>query len=282
MIPSVFVSHGSPMLPLGDSPARRFLADLAARLPRPEAILAVSAHWETDAPTVNAVAVNDTIHDFRGFPEPLYALRYVAPGSPALAERVRGLLRDAGFECRVNTRRGLDHGAWVPLLLAYPEADIPVVQLSVQSRLGPAHHLELGRALAPLRDERTLVLGSGSFTHNLHEYFAGAEDVPEPEWVAGFADWFDGALADGRTEDLLDYRRRAPAARRNHPTEEHLLPLFVALGAAGSRSHVERLHRSADRGVLRLDAYTFGEAAQARTGRPLPGAETRERPFSGP
>jgi 4,5-DOPA dioxygenase extradiol len=169
----------------------------------------------------------------------------------------------------------------VPLLLTYPETDIPVVQLSVQSRLGPAHHFDLGRALAPLRDD-ILILGSGSFTHNLHEYFGGAEDGTEPEWVSRFTDWFDRALAEGRTQDLLDYRRLAPAARRNHPTEEHLLPLFVALGAAGPRPHVERLHRSADRGVLRLDAYTFGEAAQARTGRPLPGAETRERPFSGP
>ncbi len=272
MLPSVFVSHGSPMLPLGDSPARRFLADLASHLPRPEAVLAVSAHWETWAPTVNSVVVNDTIHDFRGFPEPLYALRYPAPGSPALAERVCGLLRESGFECRVDPRRGIDHGAWVPLLLTYPKTDIPVVQLSVQSRLGPAHHFDLGRALAPLRDD-ILILGSGSFTHNLHEYFGGAEDGTEPEWVSRFADWFDRALAEGRTQDLLDYRRLAPAARRNHPTEERLLPLFVALGAAGPRPHAQRLHRSADRGVLRLDAYAF-EGNEARAGRP--GAETRD------
>ena len=258
MLPSIFLSHGAPTLPITESPARDFLAGFAPRLPRPKAILVASAHWDTPVPAVNAVSVNDTIHDFRGFPDALYGLRYPAPGSPALAERVSELLTDAGLEHRIERGRGLDHGAWVPLLLMYPEADIPVVQLSVQSRLGPAHHFALGRALAPLRAEDVLIVGSGSFTHNLHEFFGAAADEPEPDWVTGFADWFDRALVEGRTQDLLDYRRRAPAAARNHPTEEHLLPLYVALGAAPD-GRASRLHASADRGVLRLDAYAFGE-----------------------
>ena len=263
-LPALFVSHGAPTLPLSQAPARRFLEGLAALLPeRPKAILAVSAHWETARPAVNAVAVNDTIHDFSGFPAELYALRYPAPGSPAVASRVRELLAAGGVESDADAARGLDHGAWVPLMLAFPEADIPVVQLSVQTALGPDHHLKLGRLLAPLREEGVLVLGSGSFTHDLSSYrdYAALEDAPEPEWVTRFADWMDHALAGRRTDALLGYRRLAPHAERNHPTEEHLLPLFVALGAGGGEAR--RLHASATHTILRMDVYAFGAAAGA-------------------
>lgn len=262
MLPALFVSHGAPTLPLTDAPVRRFLAGLAATLAeRPKAILAVSAHWETERPAVNAVAVNETIHDFYGFPRALYEIRYPAPGSPALAERVRTLLAAGGLETDVDTRRGLDHGAWVPLQLIYPEADIPVVQLSVQTDLGPEHHLRLGRLLAPLRKEGVLILASGSFTHDLSSFrdYTHAVDAPEPDWVTGFADWMDAALREGRTDDLLGYRDKAPQARRNHPTEEHLLPLFVALGAGGS-TDVRHLHASTTHGILRMDVYGFGPA----------------------
>jgi 4,5-DOPA dioxygenase extradiol len=249
MLPSLFVSHGAPTLALDEVPARRFLTGLEGRVGRPKAILAVSAHWETAAPTVNAPAVNETIHDFGGFPEALYRLRYPAPGAPALADRVIELTGAA-----IDRARGLDHGAWVPLLLAWPDADIPVAQLSIQSAAGPAHHLRLGRALAPLREEGVLVLGTGSFTHNLRELDWGGSGAAEPAWATRFAEWVDRALVEDRLDELLDYRRLAPEAARNHPTEEHFLPLFVALGAGGK---AERLHASATMGSLRMDAYAF-------------------------
>jgi 4,5-DOPA dioxygenase extradiol len=266
MLPALFVSHGAPTLPLTDTPVRTFLKGLAESLAeRPKAILAVSAHWETERPAVNAVAVNETIHDFYGFPRALYELRYPAPGSEELAGRVQALLAEGGLDTDVDPRRGLDHGAWVPLRMIYPEADIPVVQLSVQTALGPEHHLQLGRLLAPLREEGVLILASGSFTHDLSSFrdYAHAIDAPEPEWVARFAKWMDAALRDGRTNDLLEYRDKAPYACRNHPTEEHLLPLFVALGAGGT-TDLRRLHTSSTHGILRMDVYGFGVSTGRR------------------
>jgi 4,5-DOPA dioxygenase extradiol len=256
IIRPLFISHGAPTLPFEDVAARRFLAGLAGTMPRPRAILAVSAHWETRVPTVNAVEHNPTVHDFSGFPDALYKLSYPAPGDPALASRVIDLLGDAGLATKSDASRGIDHGAWVPLLLAWPEADIPVVQLSVQSHLGPGHHLELGRALAPLAAEDVLIMGSGSFTHDLSSW-RGQAGMAEPEWVTSFADWMDAALAEGRTCDLLSYRHLAPNAARNHPTEEHLLPLFVAMGAGSPDAAATRLHTSTTYGVLRMDAYAF-------------------------
>ncbi|MES2493249.1 MAG: class III extradiol ring-cleavage dioxygenase [Pseudomonadota bacterium] len=257
MLRPIFLSHGAPTLPFEDVAARRFLKGLAAGMSRPRAILVVSAHWETRVPTVNAVERNPTIHDFAGFPDALYRLTYPAPGDPELADRIVGLLAEAGLLSATDTARGLDHGAWVPLMLAWPSADIPVVQLSVQSHLGPGHHLEVGRAIAPLAEEGVLIVASGSFTHDLSSW-RGQPGLAEPEWVTQFADWFDSALSAGRTCDLLAYRRLAPHAQRNHPTEEHLLPLFVALGAAGFNGPVQRLHASNTYGVLRMDAYAFG------------------------
>jgi 4,5-DOPA dioxygenase extradiol len=257
MLPSLFVSHGSPMLALSPVPARDFLAGLGAALGRPKAILVASAHWETERPMVNAVDRNETIHDFFGFPQPLYDLRYPAPGDPALAERIADLLCAAGLPAGIDRRRGLDHGAWVPLLLGYPDADVPVLQVSVQSALGPAHHLDVGRALAPLREEGVLVIGSGSFTHDLSRFRGQAWDSPEAADVTAFADWMDKALVEGRRCDLLTYRHKAPHAATEHPTEEHLLPLFVAMGAAGEGARAERLHHSTSHGVLRMDAYAF-------------------------
>ncbi len=258
MFPTLFLSHGAPDIVISESPARDFLMGLGKAFEKPRAILVVSAHWETAEPALNAVEANATIHDFGGFPAELYAMQYPAPGSPALAGRAATLLRDAGFPARIDSRRGLDHGAWVPLILAYPAADIPIVQLSVQPRLGPAHHLAIGRALKPLRGEGILIIGSGSFTHNLYEFFhSPAEAGDEPEWVKAFAEWFDRALMESRVNDLVNYRQIAPNAERNHPTDEHLLPLFVALGAAGEQARAQRLHRSRTGAVLRLDAYAF-------------------------
>jgi 4,5-DOPA dioxygenase extradiol len=257
MLPSLFLSHGAPTLPLTDAPARGFLSGLGGRLPQPKAILVISAHWETEQPVVSAVARNATIHDFYGFPRPLYELTYPAPGAPSLALEIAELLRASGLDCGVDNARGLDHGAWVPLRLMYPPAEIPVLQLSIQPHLGPAHHLRLGRALTRLRGEGVLIIGSGSLTHDLSEFRGQALDAPAPEWVTGFADWFADKLVAGETDLLVDYRRQAPFAAKNHPTDEHLLPLFAALGAAGASWRAERLHASTTYGILRMDVYAF-------------------------
>jgi len=257
MLPTLFLSHGAPTLPLVDAPARDFLKHLAASLPRPKAILVASAHWETAAPQVNAVTTNETIYDFSGFPHALYDLKYPAPGDAERADHICDLLAVAGLPSSIDRRRGLDHGAWVPLLLAYPDADIPVLQLSVQSHLGPAHHVALGAALAKLRAEEVLVIGSGSFTHDLRRFRGQAMDAPATTDVIEFSDWMDAALTQGRRADLLTYRTKAPHAAMEHPTEEHLLPLYVAMGAAGPAAKATRLHQSAMYSILRMDAYAF-------------------------
>ncbi len=257
MLPSIFISHGSPMLALTEAPARDFLRGFGHGIERPKAILVASAHWETAAPEVNAVVRNDTIYDFGGFPRALYELTYNPPGDPALAEHVSDLLCAAGLQSSVDHKRGLDHGAWVPLYLAYPDADIPVLQVSVQSHLGPAHHYELGRALAPLREEGVLIIGSGSWTHNLRLLDRSGISAPEAPHVVAFSDWMDQALTEGRRCDLLTYRTKAPFAVQEHPTEEHLLPLFVAMGAGGEAATPTRIHKSVTYGALRMDAYAF-------------------------
>jgi len=264
MQPTLFLSHGAPTLALSDSPAAHFLRGLPERLPEaPKAILVASAHWETPRPRVSAMARNDTIHDFGGFGPVLHAMRYDAPGAPDVAERAGGLLGAAGFTAELDATRGLDHGAWVPLSLAWPKADLPVLQVSLQTELGPRHHLDLGRALKPLRDEGVLIIGSGSWTHDLSSFRGQPEDTPEPQWVRDFADWAQAAVLEGRTDDVLAYRSLAPNAVRNHPTEEHFLPLLVALGAAESEP-VHRLHRSTTYGFLHMDAYAFGAVARLR------------------
>jgi 4,5-DOPA dioxygenase extradiol len=249
MNPSLFVSHGAPTLPFDPIPAREFLKGLGATLERPRGIVIATAHWETDAPAVAKVAVNGTIHDFHGFPQALYDLRYPAPGDAALSDRVAALIGAS-----IDTGRGLDHGAWVPLLLMYPAHDIPVVQIAVQPHKGVSHHIALGRALAPLREEGVLVIGSGSFVHNLRALDRRGPDAPQPDWSKAFADWMDTAIKARDDEALIHYRERAPNAVQAHPEDEHLLPLFVAYGAGGAAT---RLHDSHVYGSLRMDAYGF-------------------------
>jgi 4,5-DOPA dioxygenase extradiol len=262
-LPALFLSHGSPLLALLDSPARRFLAGLGARLPRPKAIVVLSAHYDAAGIEVTGAPAPPTIHDFGGFPRELYALRYAAPGDPALAADIAARLTTAALPARVQPERGLDHGAWIPLLLMYPAADLPVVQVSIDSERSAEHHLALGRALRPLRDAGVLVIGSGGATHNLSLYMrAGerAEDAPPLEWVEAFNEWVAGAIEAGRVDDLLHWQQRAPYAAPNHPTPEHFLPLFAALGAAGDAEPGRRIHTSYDRGLLSLDSYAFGWA----------------------
>ncbi len=257
LLPTLFVSHGAPTFALEAGTTGPALAALAKRLPRPRAILAVSAHWETEQPTVSAALTPETIHDFSGFPAPLYRLRYPAPGAPWLAERVADLLRSAAKLPAVDPVHGLDHGAWVPLMHMWPRADIPVAQMSIQSHLGPAHHFELGQALAPLAGEGVLVLGTGSVTHNLREFRMSQENEAVAPYVAEFRDWMAGRLTAGDTSSVLDYRSRAPDAARAHPSEEHLLPLFVALGAAAGGRRNERAHAGVTYRVIGMDAYVF-------------------------
>lgn len=257
-LPSIFISHGSPMLALEPAaPAHRFLKGLGDMVERPKAILAVSAHWETTRPALSLSTRPATIHDFRGFPPALYAMQYPAPGAPALAERAAGLLAVQGLEPALVADRGLDHGAWTPLSLAWPDADIPITQLSVQPHLSAAHHAAVGAALRPLRDEGVLILGSGSFSHNLMEFRGQDPDAPSPAWVTAFADWMRQALLEGRYDDLLAWDRLAPEARRNHPTPEHLWPLYSALGAATPGAPARLLHSSTDRAILAMDAFAF-------------------------
>lgn len=253
--PALFVSHGAPTLALEPGPTRGFLAQLGAGLGRPKAILVVSAHWETAAPAVSTAPQPETIHDFYGFPEALYQMNYAAPGAPDLARRAVRLLEETGVKAAAVPDRGLDHGAWVPLMLMYPAADIPVTQLSVQTALGPTHHWRLGEALRPVRDEGVLIMGSGSATHNLRG-LSRYEAAP-PGWVSEFNEWLAGAIAAGRTADLLDYRRLAPQAARNHPTEEHLLPLFAAYGAGTSGIQPQHIHTGYTYGVIGMDAWRF-------------------------
>lgn len=256
-LPSIFLTHGSPTLPMDPCPARDFIAGLGGDLPQPRAILCLSAHWERQTPTVSVAARPETIQDFFGFPEALYALTYAAPGAPDLARRIAELLDGAGLPCRRDPERGLDHGAWVPLSLAYPAADIPVTQLSVQTALGPVHQLALGRALEPLRRDGVLILASGSATHNLREFGRYPLDAPPASYAADFADWLDDAVARGDEAALADYRARAPHARRNHPSPEHFLPLLAAMGAGGMNARGRRLHASYTFGVFYMGAYAF-------------------------
>jgi 4,5-DOPA dioxygenase extradiol len=252
-LPALFLSHGAPTLAVEQTRETRAWAALAKELPRPRAILAVSAHWDTDLPSVSAAASPETIHDFSGFPRELYEQQYPAPGAPDLAKLAAAHLEGAGLQCQVDPDRGLDHGAWVPLKWMYPEADIEVTQLSVQSRRGAHHHYALGRALAPLRDDGVLILCSGGIVHNLREIQWQAQEPVA--WAKAFNDWIAECVARGATDELLRYRELAPSAVRSHPTDEHLEPFFVALGAGGLPAR--RLALGFVLGSLGMDSYVF-------------------------
>lgn len=254
-LPALFVSHGAPTVLLDDLPAPRFWKRLGAKLERPNTIVVISAHWEQQAAMLTGTDSPATVHDFFGFPEPLYEITYEPPGNPALAASIAERLHASGFKTGVDPTRGLDHGAWVPLKLMYPQADIPVVQLAVSPGEGARHHLWLGETLRPLREQGVLVMGSGSATHNLMEFRGQAADATPPRWVSDFNEWLAGAVESGDTEALAGYRQSHPHGARNHPTEEHFVPLLVAAGA-GSGSG-ERIHQSYTHGVLSMDVYAF-------------------------
>jgi 4,5-DOPA dioxygenase extradiol len=270
-LPSLFVSHGSPMLALEPGAAGAFMRELGPALDeafgRPRAIVVASAHSLTREPALLAAERHETVHDFGGFPQPLYELRYDAPGAPELAPRAAQLVHDAGLPVHVVADGGLDHGMWIPLRFAYPDVDVPVLPLAFPANWSPRQLFALGQALAPLRSEGVLVLGSGSITHNLRLVFSrnahadtAREDQPEMPESAAFRRWFVERSAARDTEALFDYRKRAPHAAYMHPSDEHLLPWFVAAGA-GHEGPMQRVHDSVTMGCLGMDAYAFGTQA---------------------
>ena len=269
-LPPVFVSHGSPMTALEPGAAgafwQRMGQALVAAFGRPKAVLAVSAHSLTREPVLLAAPRHEAVYDFGGFPDALYRLRYDAAGAPALADRAQALLAQAGIAAHRLPEGGLDHGIWTPLRSIFPQADVPVLPLAYVPSQSPAQQFALGQALAPLAAEGVWVLGTGSITHNLRLLgrFNGAprgDDAEIPE-SAAFRDWMRARAAARDWAALLDYRSQAPHAALMHPTDEHLLPWYVAAGAGGRETAPLRLHDSVTFGALGMDAYAFGPQAE--------------------
>ncbi len=251
-LPALYLGHGAPML-IDDPIWPKELAAWAASMPRPKAILVVSAHWQSAPLTLGAVMPVPLVYDFYGFPERYYRVRYDSPGAPELAARIKALM-PPGETVADRPERGLDHGAYVPLLAMYPLADIPVLQMSMPD-LQPEHLFEIGRRLAPLRDEGVLIMGSGFLTHGLpyaHDYFMGKPGAPE--WSVEFDKWAAEALERGDIDSLFDFRNRAPGMPYAHPTVEHFAPLFVAVGAATEPGEAP---------TTKIDGYWFGLAKRS-------------------
>jgi 4,5-DOPA dioxygenase extradiol len=268
----LFVSHGSPMFALEHGSTAPALRAWARGLPdKPKGIVIMSPHWMTPVPTVMTTAQPTTWHDFGGFPAALYQLQYPAPGSPALGQRVAQLLQDHGMGAQLDSERPFDHGAWVPLMHLYPEAHIPVVQLALPNDYTPRSVWAMGQALQALRTEGVLIVGSGSMTHNLRELFINGQpefNKPAVPYASAFARWVEQAIMQGNADALFDYRQHAPEAVRAHPTDEHFVPLYFALGAAGWGANasasaftpapaVQYLSREVMYGYLAMDAIAF-------------------------
>jgi 4,5-DOPA dioxygenase extradiol len=256
--PVLFLSHGAPTFALQPGRLGPQLEATGATLPRPKAVLVVSAHWVTRGVRVATTAAPATVHDFGGFDPALYRIEYPAPGHPELARRTIEVLRAAGWHAEDDESQGLDHGAWVPLRFLYPEADVPVFQVSLPVTLDPRQAYELGRALAPLRDEGVLVVGSGALTHNLYEFRMDTGDGGEAAYAREFAAWIRQAVEARDDERLIDALRIAPHAQRAHPSADHFLPLLVAAGAAAGDAEVETLEGGITYGVIAMDSYLFG------------------------
>ncbi len=269
-LPALFLSHGSPMLAIEPGATGAFLARLGpaieAAFGRPRAIVVVSPHTPAPQPVVLDSPAHHAVHDFGGFPEALYRLRYEPPGSAAVAERVMALLTARGLQPQRSPEAGLDHGVWTVLRFAWPGADLPVVPVALSPDQPPAAQWALGEALAPLCAEGVLVMGSGSLTHDLRRLFAvrpmPASDAPEEADCAAFRDWVAGRCAARDREALIDYRRRTPLGAALHPTDEHWLPFYIAAGAGGFEAVPQRLHAGVTHGSLAMDAYGFGPGAE--------------------
>jgi 4,5-DOPA dioxygenase extradiol len=262
-MPTLFISHGGPNIVLDDTPARSYLQGLSTLLPgKPKAIVIVSAHFETDGVAVVTDPNPGMIYDFGGFAPELYKKVYSANGDAALADDVFERLKKADLDPHTYEKRGYDHGTWTPLLLAFPEADIPVVQVSIDPKRDAAWHYAIGKALAGLRDEGVLLIGSGHITHNLRAFFSSfrngaAADPVLAGKVEAFTDWFAEKLAAGDRDSILHWKEQAPFPAENHPTDEHLMPIFFAFGAAGEGAKAERVHDSKQMGFFAFDSYLF-------------------------
>ena len=263
-LPSYFISHGGGPWPYMKAEMGGVYDRLEASLQQmpgqvgttPQAVLVISGHWEEREFTVMATKQPPMIYDYSGFPEHTYQVRYAAPGSPATAERVRGLLEGAGIAVRVDTERGFDHGTFSPLAVIYPDADVPVLQLSLKMGYDPAQHIFAGRALAPLRDEGVLIVGSGLSYHNLRQFGPGAKDAS-----SAFDRWLDQTLVHASPEERVDrllHWQAAPGARQAHPREDHLLPLMVAVGAAGDDPATRVYHEDDFFGGIAVSSFMFG------------------------
>ncbi len=257
-LPSLFIAHGAPDLPFSGTPARGFTETLGKRFPDLRAILVISAHWEARVPTIGPAAAPETVHDFGGFDERLYDLRYPARTSPDVISELVSALKEAGIAYSEDARRGYDHGVWIPLMLAFPKAEVPVVQLSLRHGASAAENLALGRALAPLRDKGVLIVGSGAIVHNLRAL--AREGSPAPDWARAVDDAIVAAIESGDTASLLKFPE-SQLGRIAHPTPEHLMPLFVAWGAAGGKGRA--MHRSFSWGSISMTSFAFGEEQAA-------------------
>jgi 4,5-DOPA dioxygenase extradiol len=262
-MPSLFVSHGAPTFAIEPGLAGPRLTELGRSLPRPRAVLVVSPHWMTQRPTVSLAAQQQTIHDFGGFAPALYEIKYPASGHPALALRALELLEAAGWAPQADERRGLDHGAWVPLRHLYPAADVPAFQVSLPARLDAESAWAFGAALAPLAQEGVLILGSGSLTHNLTEFRTGPGR--DEAYATEFASWVREAVEQGDSERLRQTLVQAPHARRAHPTTEHFWPLLVAAGAATKTLPVTVIEGGIAHSVLSMDTFVFGHTHELAT-----------------
>jgi 4,5-DOPA dioxygenase extradiol len=253
----LFVPHGSPMFALHPGAAGAAMTQVAAQLGTPRAIVVVSPHWETAVPTVGFATRPETIHDFGGFDPRLYDMQYPATGCPEVAAQVVNALQAADLPVAQDARRGLDHGAWIPLRQMFPDADVPVVPLSVQSHLGPEHAYRVGQALAGLAKQGILLLASGNITHNLRDFMVvRSQGGDTPAYVQTFADWIHTHMTAHDVPGLLAYRQQA-SGQRAHPSDEHLLPLFTALGAAGADAQPKAFFRGISDHVIAMDGYVF-------------------------
>ena len=256
-MPVVFISHGAPDALLTAPDAVACWREIGQSLPPPRAILVISAHWEARQPTASLSGAPETIHDFSGFAPQLKRMQYPAPGAPALAERAVALLREAGIAAELYPNRGLDHGSWVPLSALYPQASVPVTQLSLIHHGSAAQHVALGEALAPLRDEGVLIITTGAITHNFAwlDWNAHA-DTAVPQ-ARAFTDWVGAQIDAHNTPALVAYRNTS-LGEAAHPSEEHFLPLLVGIGAAGDDA-AQRYQPGFSYGGLAMDAYVWGQ-----------------------
>jgi len=255
MMPSFFIAHGAPSLAIEKHQYTEFLNGLAAQFPRPKAIVLFSAHWESTTQKVSGAASYETIYDFSGFPDELYQIEYPASGDKALAQEIQALLAKEGVPAQIDPVRGLDHGAWVVLHLTYPNADIPVIALSVNRYLSNEEQYQIGKALGSLREQDILIIGSGGTSHNLRRLEWGAKQVTG--WAAEFEQWIEDKIMKWDTDSLFQYDKLAPYAREAVPTPEHFIPLLLAMGTGDAKKQATLMHRSFQLGSLSLVCWQF-------------------------